>query len=338
MNITKKNVWDYYKESRNLQAKCIFCKLTFSYVSLKNFYKHIDNEHEDDFKSIVNGKRRKTPEIYYNKLKSVCLVCKNIVSREMFPDHIQNSHSVEEVTKCDQKINKQKYCTQINTFGVRCMLMNCNKTIIFAIEKTGLKNHLASKHKKKWKNKQTGAMCVPIEVKNAEKKTLLDNYRLIPECFQANCKFRLCIFRGCYINTTNFTEHVIKDHKEISSYEDINGEGYPWMYFKYYDEDYSQCLLCQDINTVTTLEDLLKYHLENTHFATFPFNHNGSSWVWKYCTKIKDFHVRCNLCSIEKELDVQLTDLNQHIENTHLNEPTSTKRAYDIAGSSASQP
>ncbi|XP_012234188.2 uncharacterized protein [Linepithema humile] len=339
VDITKDNVWDYFKRisEEKFQAKCRKCGDSFIYINDSTFLTHLrSSKHKIYFIDEANKNLEKTKQdIYYNSTFIKCDICEKHVLQEDFDDHIQ-SHPVEEVAYYEASRTKEEHMKQIDSFDAKCKLKNCNTFIRLQIAST-LLHHLLSKHKNELENMQTGAIDDATNVTNKEE--LLHNYTLHrPHYFRAKCKF--CNnFQGYYVDTKKFHQHLEKHHNEATLYEKKN-KRFPWKLFKYYDEKKLQCFLCENLHTEPFLEDSLLQHIFTYHeemYNSCYYDHNDSDWAWKYCDISGDFQVLCQICSEKTDLDIQLTNLQHHINNTHLNKSPSGKEEYKIAGESQSQ-
>nr|XP_012234212.1 PREDICTED: uncharacterized protein LOC105679017 [Linepithema humile] len=278
---------------------------------------------------------KRNPDIYYNQSKLQCKVCDKNVSHANFREHVQN-HSENEKAYYEARRTKQEHMIQHDKFEAKCGVENCDDIILLQIIPP-LIYHLESKHRNELEYIQKDATRVPTKVTNREE--LLQNYTLHTEYFHAKCYF--CNYKEYYIDTAKFHEHLKNDHNKVHSYENAK-KGFPWEHFKYYDENSLQCLLCRNLHTEEFILEYLEEHLylyhRQTYLATLQ-DRNSSDMTWKYCDISGDLQVRCHLCSAKKELDINLTKLNDHIMKEHVEKQPSTKSGYDeITEASGSQP
>ncbi|XP_067205027.1 uncharacterized protein [Linepithema humile] len=334
--LTKDNVWDYLEQipKERFKAKCKTCKTNLTYANLSNFSRHLRFCHNDHFASRVKENIKNSPDTYYNEA-GYCLICSGAVQQEDYSRHMM-LHPTQEVVQYVTGKTKEEYYTQTDVFELKCTLNNCNERITcYIIGNT--KNHI-SKHNEAGKLEKidTGSIYVPNKITDVQ--DLWKNYTCDDSNFLVNCKFPECQFQGCYIdiNLTKFCKHVEDHHEKVFAYEKQDGNQFPRMYFKYRNEEYSECCLCASYTSISTVIYALYYHLETRHPGTPNFHHTVS-WGWKYCQKSNITQVKCNFCSKLIDIDVDLKDLNHHTENTHMKEPPSTEKAHEIAGPSKSQ-
>jgi len=164
----------------------------------------------------------------------------------------------------------------------------------------------------------------------ATKKHLWKYYTKLPDC-RAQCKF--CENKYNYINSTEFKRHIAKKHKKIWEYErERKLSKWPWMYLKYLNKLYSQCIIC-DANVLSTSESA-ENHL-SLHSEKQRENYIFCKWLWKYCVKRNDFAVECNI--YHKYISLFIYNyLDFHIKSIHLDKLKNTREMHDTVGSSLS--
>jgi hypothetical protein len=146
--------------------------------------------------------------------------------------------------------------------------------------------------------------------------------------FTAQCKF--CEKEYYYIKVANFERHTRK-HEEIWKYEEERKlTKWPWMYFKYFNKLYLQCIIC-DAKVLSATKSV-ENHL-SSHSKKQQENHILRRWQWKYFTKRGDFVMECNICHKYLSLSV-VNYLDRHIKKTHSNKLTNTQETCDTFGSS----
>nr|XP_012224999.1 PREDICTED: uncharacterized protein LOC105673738 [Linepithema humile] len=261
---------------------------------------------------------------YLNKLYSQCIICdaEILSTLESVKNHLR-SHSKEQREKHKLRSWPRKYCTQRDDFHVQCNI--CYNNFSLCIH-SSLSRHVIKTHSDKVKNTQEthDTVCSSERVSSLEtdtssmslniatKKHLWKYYVQLPD-FEAQCKF--CESKYIYIDAKNFKRHVARKHSKIWKYEEkkklIKG---PWMYFKYSNKLYSQCIIC-DGNVLSTSESVknhLSLHSEEQWKNCIPCN-----WARKYLTKSGDFEVECNICQNDFSLSIH-SSLDHHIKKTHL--------------------
>ncbi|XP_012232178.1 uncharacterized protein [Linepithema humile] len=330
----KENMWEYYSKLPNFRARCKSQNCTFEchYISHVLLLVHIDEKH----KAILEWENEhidQKPWMYFKYsfeyisdkkiLYSECLICDEffLVDRESTTTHMLQKHSEEELRNFIDNPWMMKYFIQSDdTTEFKCTI--CCKNITININSV-LSDHIIENHLEK--------LHLNISTKNKEK--LDQNYTL--QDFQAKCRF--CNFQSCYVNTTNFTEHVKKEHEETYNHEAAHEHTYPWMYFTYFTSYYLQCRCCDKV--VECIYDFLTTHLDDHSFESFlNTSFRKSGWERKYYTQSSDFEVQCNICRSKISLNIPLWYFDRHIATTHPNRLTSTQRTHDIAGPSGSQP
>nr|XP_012234211.1 PREDICTED: uncharacterized protein LOC105679016 [Linepithema humile] len=334
--LTKDNVWDYFEEIPNKDlASCKKCGERFVYTIDSSILKHLRGQkHQKYFNDAAKRNVSDNLDIYYTPQDTACTICKIHVLRKNLDQHIKDFHPLKKLAHYEAMRTKMEHIRKVSNFKLMCELQNCNSGITLQIH-PNINRHLQEKHPNELKNIETDA--TPTAVTN--KEDVLRNYILHrPHRFQAQCKF--CNFNEYYVQTENFRKHVQEDHNVVLLHENAK-KGYPWKHFKYFEENILQCNLCQGLHIENVIQDKLAKHVfkihRDIHNKTF-MHRNGTDWTQKYCDFSDDFQVRCYFCNKETELDIEFTKLNDHIVNTHSKEPPSTKRQYETAGPSGSQP
>lgn len=154
------------------------------------------------------------------------------------------------------------------------------------------------------------------------KKQLWKYYVTLPD-FKAQCIF--CKYTINYINYLHFGEHITRQHKEILKYEGNRKlTKWPWMHFKYLDNLYLQCIICDAyvLFTIESTENHLSSHSEKQRK-----NHILRNWLWKYCTQEDDFVVRCDICCKNVSLSINHY-LNSYIKKIHFDKLKNTQGAH----------
>nr|XP_012228119.1 PREDICTED: uncharacterized protein LOC105675495 [Linepithema humile] len=346
VKITKDNVWEHFKElsGQFFKAKCEICKSDLIYVDFTTIDRHLRENHFDYLLHTVDKKLKKL-KMYDNLRLQSSVGDKNISFQDNDYIRILKNMANAAILK-----NKSEYCAQVDVFTIKCKIGNCDFTTNLPVS-YNIKHHfLTELHMSNLREMQTGAMSMPPTIAN-EREQFMEKYVILTD-FQAICAKQSCFVMNRYIDHKKFNKHVSEIHPQVTSYENKNGGEYPWMQFKYLDEIRSQCLHCPlGFGNPPSKEDWLREHLEGGyHNDINRYVHKskiGKEWEWKYCTKIeeRDYHVRCDICRNEIELElVNLTNLN-HLcaskdtdQDTELNKPTSTESACDAAGTSGIQP
>ncbi|XP_067205028.1 uncharacterized protein [Linepithema humile] len=318
VDITKDNVWYHYDIilEENFKAMCKICESIVVYLQIGKLTQHLYTTHNEYFISLAKKRLRENPEIYYDNVHLQCRVCLEHLPSQ---DYVNHRHSATEVAYYETSTNNIEHCTQNGDFTVKCKVVNCGEAITLSLSET-MNTHLDSfTHLDKLRSMQTHAMSMPPTI--AKKSELIQYYQILPN-FQAKCRF--CDFQDCYIDITNFSQHVEK-HDIVSMCEEKCGKGWPWMYFKNYILFTSECIICR--GHLPYCPERLEDHLYHLHFIDKNNDYvYDLGWEWKYCEKSNVFEVRCDICGTEISLDVKLTHFNQH-----------THHFEDTAGPSGSQ-
>nr|XP_012224428.1 PREDICTED: uncharacterized protein LOC105673399 [Linepithema humile] len=325
---TKKNIWEYYINLTDFIAQCKYCEIKYNYINDAHFKRHIKSFHTKILQYEEEKKLIKGPWMYFkysDELLSQCIICNaDILSTsksEDFVDHL-SSHSEEQRKNHILQNWKRKYWTQRNDFEVECNI--CNNTISLQIH-IHLDSHIRKTHLDKLKKKQethdpidssecvssleTNIIFMPLSI--ATKENIWEYYIKLAD-FEAQCKF--CENKYNYIDNGNFIRHIAKLHEEIWKYEEGGKlRKRPWMYFKYSNQLFSQCIICD--SKVLSTSKFVGDHL-NLHSKDQQNSHTFRSWTEKYWIQRNDFVVECNICHDNLPLSIQEC-LDSHIKETH---------------------
>ena len=99
---------------------------------------------------------------------------------------------------------------------------------------------------------------------------------------------------------------------------------WPWMHFKYLDNIYLQCTIC-DANVLSTFESV-ENHL-SLHSEEQQKNYKYKCWPCKYCTQEDDFMVKCDICHNNISIYVS-QHLNIHIKLVHPDKLRDTQETH----------
>nr|XP_012215768.1 PREDICTED: uncharacterized protein LOC105668132 [Linepithema humile] len=279
---------------------------------------------------------------YSNKLFSQCIICNANLSTSKsknLEDHL-NSHSKEQRKNHILRHWTRKYWTQRNDFVVECNI--CYVKLKLSIEKN-LNFHTRNKHLDKLKNMQethdpvdSSERVSSLETNitfmslNIATKKHIWKYYINLMNFKAQCKF--CEDEYNYIDHKSFKRHITKLHEEIWKYEEgRKRKKLPWMYFKYSNELFSQCIIC-NANLSTSKSKDLEDHL-NSHSKEQRKNHILRHWTRKYWTQRNDFVVECNICYVKLSLFIQKS-LDYHTRNKHSDKLKNMQEIHDPVDSS----
>nr|XP_012230658.1 PREDICTED: uncharacterized protein LOC105676981 [Linepithema humile] len=126
--------------------------------------------------------------------------------------------------------------------------------------------------------------------------------------------------------------HVGTQHPEIWKYEEERKlMKWPWMYFKYLNNLYSQCVICcaNILSTSECVKDHLNSHSEEQQKNYYIYR----VWPWKYCTQRGDFIVKCNICCNNLSLSV-CSHLDSHIKKMHSDKLKIMQETHNTVNSS----
>nr|XP_012232216.1 PREDICTED: uncharacterized protein LOC105677908 [Linepithema humile] len=338
---TKKHLWKYYVQLPNFEAQCKFCENKYNYGRYNNFKLHIARCHKKIWKYEEERKLIKWPWMYFKysiELYSQCVICDaNILSTSESIENHLNSHSEEQRENHILRNWPRKYWTQRSDFMVECNI--CHKNVPICIYKY-LNSHTKMMHSNKIKNTQEthdtvdSSKCVSLfetdtmPTLNITSKEHVWKYYIKLSDFKAQCRF--CTNKYSYVYNSHFRVHVVRHHRTIWKYEKER-KSRPWMYFKYSNELYSQCVIC-DANVLSTsksVENHLSVHSEQQQKKYIQYR----NWSWKYFTKRSDFIVECNLCHNNVSLSFNF-NLDSHIRSTHLKQLKNTQETHEAVGSS----
>nr|XP_012225737.1 PREDICTED: uncharacterized protein LOC105674168 [Linepithema humile] len=266
--ITNKNVWEYYTKVSDFKAKCKSCGNTYCYKNSTNFKSHIkihkEISEDEEKKKLIRWKYFK----YLNKLYSQCIICnRDVPSTIKSVKHHLSLHSKKEQKNYIHVTDwTWRFWTEKNDNKVECNI--CHKDISLFIHKN-LDNHIKTKHSNTLKNTQEAydtvgsserVSSLRTDTMSLSRKHLWKYYIKLPN-FKAKCMS--CKTKYTYIANTHFKRHIKTQHKEIWKYEEKKEfTKLPWMYFKYSDELYSQCIICNKyiLSTLDTVEKHLNWH------------------------------------------------------------------------------
>jgi len=123
-----------------------------------------------------------------------------------------------------------------------------------------------------------------------------------------------------------FNQHVKRMHEKIYKYENEKyreRQSKPWIYFKYFNELHSQCIICGV--TVPSNSNSLVKHLR-LHFSSTLANYKYRGWPWKYFIKYDDFEVECSICFSDLP-SYTISSISHHMKNVHPDIFANTTRA-----------
>lgn len=337
LNITKKNLWKYYIKLSNFKAQCIFCEHEHCYLSLSRFRKHVAVRHSTIFKYEEERKLKKSwmNFKFLNKLYSQCIICDASVlsTSESVENHLSShSEKQEQNAPCSWP---QKYITKRDDFVIECDICHNNVTLSVSYN---LNIHMKT-HLNKLKNMQgihdiidSSKRVLSLErdtISVVTKNHLWKYYVKLPN-FEAQCMF--CEKKYYYIYCSNFQMHVTMCHNRIWKYEKKRRlMKWPWMYFKYFNELNSQCVIC-DAN-VPSIYESAENHLRS-HSGEQLKNHIFCNWPSKYWTQTDDFAVKCNICQKE-DLTLSLSkSINFHTKKAHSDKLKNTQETQNTVDSS----
>jgi len=162
----------------------------------------------------------------------------------------------------------------------------------------------------------------------ATRKHVWKYYIKLPN-FEAQCVF--CEKKYCYVHFANFKNHVVTHHRKIWKYEENRKLiKWPWIYFKYLNKLYSQCIIC-NANVLSTSKSV-KCHL-NSHFEAQRKNYTYQDWLWKYWTSKDDLVVECNICHMNISLYMK-SWLDSHIRLKHPDKLKNIQKTHNTIDSS----
>jgi hypothetical protein len=205
--------------------------------------------------------------------------------------------------------------------------MKCNiccKNLSFSIERN-LNHHLKIKHLDILEKTQqtcdtTGSServlslvtdtMTTMSTNTAKKSELWQNCTKLLD-FQLKCG--ICKLRYCYFFIMEFNQHVKKMHEKIYKYENDKyreRQSKPWIYFKYFNELHSQCIICGV--TVPSNSNSLVKHLR-LHFSSTLDNYKYRGWPWKYFTECNN--VEISICL--NNFFILSSSLNLHIKPSY---------------------
>nr|XP_012227772.1 PREDICTED: uncharacterized protein LOC105675320 [Linepithema humile]XP_012227773.1 PREDICTED: uncharacterized protein LOC105675320 [Linepithema humile] len=340
LSITTKNLWKYYIKLPDFKAQCMFCEKKYNYINTTKFYQHVARHHITIWQHEEERKQMKEPWMYFkylNKLYLQCMICDaNVLSTFNSVKNHLNLHSGEQRKNYAYRCWPRKYWTQESDFVVKCNI--CHNNVSFLVNNT-VDHHIRKTHLDKLKNMQethdtvdsservssfqTNSMSLNI----ATKKHVWKYYIKLSD-FKAQCMF--CEKEYSYVTYRNFNKHVTIHHRTIWKYEERKLMKKPWMYFKYLNELYSQCIIC-DANVLSTFESV-KRHL-NLHSGQQRKNYAYRCWPRKYWTQESDFVVNCNICHDNVSLSVH-SYIDHHIRKTHLDKLKNMQETHDTVDSS----
>nr|XP_012225322.1 PREDICTED: uncharacterized protein LOC105673914 [Linepithema humile] len=275
---------------------------------------------------------------YQNKLYSHCIICDaNVLSISESVENHLNSHSKKQRKNHILRRWSWKYFTKRDDFVVECNI--CYNNVSLSIG-THLTVHIKTTHSDELKNIQethdtpgSSERVLSLETDRmplsiANKKHVWKYYIKLSD-FKAQCKF--CEKKYNYLTSSNCHTHISKHHTRIWKYEkEKKLIKLPWIYFKYQNKLYSQCIIC-DANVLSTSESV-ENHL-NSHSEEQRKNHILRDWSCKYFTKRGDFVVECNICHNNVSLSIK-SHLTAHIKTTHSDELKNIQKTRDTADSS----
>nr|XP_012225751.1 PREDICTED: uncharacterized protein LOC105674178 [Linepithema humile] len=296
--ITKQNLWKYYVKLSDFKAQCMFCEKKYYYVMAINFQTHITIHHKKIWKCEEERKLiKKGPWMYFkylNELYSRCIICDVNVLSTSVENHL-NTHSEKQRKNRKYRNWLWKYCRKRKDFLVECDI--CHKNLSLSIQRQ-LSYHIKVQHLDELKNTQeihdtvASSKCVSLletdimsTTQNIATKNYLWAYYIKLSDYKAQCMF--CKKEYYYIIATNFKTHITRHHKKIWKYEEERKLlAKEWMCFKYSNQSYSRCIIC-DTNVPSTFESI-RNHL-NLHSEEQWMDRTYRSWLWKYCTKRDNF-------------------------------------------------
>nr|XP_012219782.1 PREDICTED: uncharacterized protein LOC105670697 [Linepithema humile]XP_012219783.1 PREDICTED: uncharacterized protein LOC105670697 [Linepithema humile] len=172
-----------------------------------------------------------------------------------------------------------------------------------------------------------------MPLSNITKKNVREYYTLLSN-FEAQCNF--CEKKYTYITINTLKHHIHSQHREIEKYEEERKrKKWPWMYFKYLNESYSQCIICDaNVLSISVESKSVEKHLTDFHSEEEQENHTQKSWLEKYFAKSDDFSMKCNKCHKELSVAIQKINLTEHIKNSHPNKLKNTQETYDTVSPS----
>nr|XP_012221281.1 PREDICTED: uncharacterized protein LOC105671574 isoform X1 [Linepithema humile] len=327
----KENMWEYYTKVTYFQVKCKFQNTHLFFNYNLQFYMHVKQKHEEICKWEEDHKIEKWPWMCFKYsyeyisdksiLFSECFLCGDFFPADKISTttHLSDKHSATGMRNFTDNWIIKYVIQSADTRKFKCTICCKNLTIDISSE---MYYHTIKSHPEELQS--------IISRKDTQK--LWQNYKNLRN-FQIQCQH--CDFQYCYINTTNFIDHIKKEHIDEYNYEETNGKQWPFKFFNFISSTTVQCCLCIviilsfDINKLET-------HL-NLHFSKKPNYFIDCDWIWKYCKKVGDFEVEC-FCQRKISLDVSLWYFDHHIAATHPNRLPSTQRTHDIAKPSGSQP
>nr|XP_012221829.1 PREDICTED: uncharacterized protein LOC105671885 [Linepithema humile] len=324
--VTKKHLWKYFVKLPDFKAQCMFCENIYYYINNGNFYNHMENYHDKFLKYEQERKLIKLPWMYFkylNKSHSQCIICDaNVLSTSESVENHLGSHSEKQRKNHIFCSLLWKYSTKRDDFVVECNI--CNKNVSLHVP-ANLDVHIKGKHWDKLKNTQKthdtvgSSECVSSlqTVTTSKSLTIVTKKNVWKYCvklpnFKAQCIF--CEKKYYYITVDSFRIHIARHHRKIWKYEEEKKRiKLPWMYFKYSNKLYSQCIIC-NANVRSTSEST-ENHL-SSHSEKQRKNHILRSWPYKYMTRRDDFVVECNICYKNFALGIY-QGLIFHIKMTH---------------------
>nr|XP_012221190.1 PREDICTED: uncharacterized protein LOC105671529 isoform X2 [Linepithema humile] len=286
----KENTWEYYTKVTYFHVKCKFQNCTYQIHNYSlRLYAHVKQEHEVICKWEEDHINEKWPWTYFRYsyeyifdqsiLFSECFFC-----GEFFPadkisttTHLSDKHSATEIHNFTDNWIKKYVIQSTDTKKFKCTI--CCKNLTIDISE--MCYHTIISHPEELQS--------IISRKSTQK--LWQNYRNLRN-FQVQCQH--CDFQYCYINTTNFIEHVKKEHIDEYNYEQTNGKNWPFKFFNYINSTTVQCRLCILLHSLD--KDKLIDHLY-LHFPELLDHFIDYGWIWKYCTKL---HIRTG-CQVHRE-------------------------------------
>nr|XP_012218878.1 PREDICTED: uncharacterized protein LOC105670109 [Linepithema humile] len=325
---TKERLWLYYIILSDFKIKCRSCKNKYCYINITHFRVHLKKKHKKVFKY---EEKKKLKEWlwryfkYFNKLFLQCIICSvNVQSKfESLVNHLR-SHSKKQLKDHVSHSWLRKYCIKSGDFEMKCSI--CRKNLSSSIERN-LNYHLKIKHLDILEKTQetcdtigsservlslvTDTMSMPSNT--TRKSELWQNYTKLLD-FQLKCG--ICKLRYCYFFIMEFNQHVKKIHEKIYKYENDKyreRQSKPWIYFKYFNELHSQCIICGV--TVPSNSNSLVKHLR-LHFSSTLDNYKYRGWPWKYFTKCDDFEVECSIC-FSNLPSYTMSSISHHMKNIH---------------------
>nr|XP_012219781.1 PREDICTED: uncharacterized protein LOC105670696 [Linepithema humile] len=171
-----------------------------------------------------------------------------------------------------------------------------------------------------------------MSLSNITKKNVREYYTLKTNS-KAQCNF--CKKKYIYVKNDTSKKHINRHHKEIKKYEEERKRiKWPWMYFKYLNESYSQCIICgANVPSISVESKSVEKHLKDFHSKEEQENHTPSNWLSKYTTRIDELLMECNICYKKLSISIQNVQLTNHIIKTHSDKLKITQETYDTAGS-----